>query len=53
MRFAVSIINRPNYPHAEAVREVAESLYYGLVSLGHDTIVTARTACPGRRHIVP
>jgi hypothetical protein len=49
MPFAVTIVSPPNYPHTEAVREVAESIYYGLVSLGHDTILTARTACPGRR----
>ncbi len=52
MRFALTIISPPNYPHPEATREVAESLYYALVSLGHDTILTSRTDTPGRRPIV-
>jgi hypothetical protein len=52
MHFAVTMVSPPNYPHTEATREVAESIYYGLVALGHDTILTARTDCPGRRHIV-
>src|SRR5579859_7121993 len=52
MRFAVTLLTPPSYPHAEATREVAESLYYALVALGHDTILTARADCPGRRHIV-
>jgi hypothetical protein len=52
MRFAVTIISPPNYPHPEATREVAESLYYALVCLGHDAILTSRTDCPGRRAIV-
>jgi hypothetical protein len=52
MRFAVTIVSPPNYPHTEATREVAESIYHGLVALGHDAILTARTDCSGRRHIV-
>jgi hypothetical protein len=42
-------ISPPNYPHTEATREVAESLYYALLSLGHDAILTTRTDCPVRR----
>ncbi len=52
MGFAVTIVSPPNYPHTEATREVAESLYYALVSLGHDTILTTRTDILGRRPIV-
>jgi hypothetical protein len=52
MRFAVTVPTPPNYPHAEAVREVAESLCHGLVSLGHDAILTSRAHCPGRRHVI-
>jgi hypothetical protein len=52
MRFAVTIVNPVNYPHTEGTREVAESLYYALVSLGHEAILTTRTDCPGGRPIV-
>ncbi len=52
MRFAVTIVTASCYPHTEATREVAESLYFALVALGHDTILTACTDCPGRRAIV-
>ncbi len=52
VRCAVTIMSPPNYPHAKVTREVAESLYYALVSLGHDAILTTRADCPGRRPIV-
>jgi hypothetical protein len=52
MRFAVTMVSPANYPHTEATREVAESIYYGLVSLGHDAVLTGHTDCPGARHIV-
>jgi hypothetical protein len=52
MRFAVTLPTPPDYPHAEAVREVAESLYHALVAVGHDSILTARTHCRGRRHVI-
>ncbi len=52
MRFAVTIVTPPNDPHPDATREVAETLYYALVSLGHDAILTTRTDCPGRRQVL-
>jgi hypothetical protein len=52
MQFAMTIISAPNYSHTDATREVAESLYYALLSLGHDAILSTRTDCPGRRPIV-
>jgi hypothetical protein len=52
MRYAVSVVSPPNYPHSAVFAEVAETLYHGLRALGHDTVLTKRTALPGRRHIV-
>jgi hypothetical protein len=52
MRFAVAIISPPSYPHSEATREVAESIHYALQAMGYDSILTSRTDCPDRRHIV-
>ncbi len=52
MRFAVSIVTPPNYPHSEAFREVAEAIHHGLLALGHDSVLTSRTDFPDRRHIV-
>jgi hypothetical protein len=52
MRFAVSIIAPPNYIHSEAFREVAETVHYGLLELGHDSILTSRTDHADRRHII-
>jgi hypothetical protein len=52
MRILVTIVSPHNYPDTEVTREVGEAIYYGLASLGHDTILTARTDCPGRWYIV-
>jgi hypothetical protein len=51
-RFAVSIISPPSYPHSEATREIAESIHYGLLAIGCDSILTSRTDCAHRRHII-
>ena len=42
----------PGYAHSAAFAEVAESIHYGLQSLGHDSVLTTEGALPGRRHIV-
>lgn len=52
MKFAVTIVSPPGYPHAEAFREVAESLHHGLLALGHESLITPLGDLPGRRHIV-
>jgi len=52
MRFAVSIISPPGYIHSEAFREVAETLHYALLDLGHDSTLTSEARLPGRQHIV-
>ncbi|MEB3359761.1 MAG: hypothetical protein VKK04_23755 [Synechococcales bacterium] len=52
MKFAVSIINPPNYSHARAVWEVAETVHYGLQALGHDSVLTFETDLgDDRQHI--
>lgn len=52
MRFAVTIISPPTNRHAEATREVAESIHFGLMALGHDSILSTRTDNPDRRHVI-
>jgi hypothetical protein len=52
MKFAVSIINLPDYQHSEAFREVGETLHYALLELGYDSILTDQTNIPNRQHII-
>jgi glycosyltransferase involved in cell wall biosynthesis len=52
MRFAVAIVSHPDYQHTEAFREVAETLHYALLSLGHDSVLTSRLDLDDRRTIV-
>jgi hypothetical protein len=52
MRFAVTVVSPPGYVHAAAFNEVAETLHYGLQSLGHDSVLSMKGNLPGRRHII-
>lgn len=52
MKFAITVISPPGYIHSAAFHEVAESLHYALLQLGHDSILTTEGILPGRRHIV-
>jgi hypothetical protein len=52
MRFAVSIISPPNYPHSEAFREMGETLHYALLQMGHDSILTSQTDISEHQHII-
>lgn len=52
MKFAVTVVAPPGYPHAAAFLEVAETLHAGLTALGHDSLLTTEGQLPGRRHIV-
>ena len=52
MRFAVTVVSPPGYLHSAAFHEVAESIHYGLRSLGRDCVMTRAGQLPGRRHIV-
>jgi acetyltransferase-like isoleucine patch superfamily enzyme len=51
MQFAVLIISPPEYSHSQAFLEVAESFHYGLIALGHDSILTTGVS-QDRLHIV-
>jgi hypothetical protein len=52
VKLAVVIVSPPGYAHAEAFREVAETLQLGLAALGHDAVVVAGTPPADRRAIV-
>jgi hypothetical protein len=52
MKFAVTIVSPPGYVHSAAFTEVAETLHYGLLALGHDCVVSTEGQLPERQHIV-
>jgi hypothetical protein len=52
MKFAVTVVTPPGYVHSQAFHEVAESLHYGLLELGHRSVLTTQTRLPGHRHII-
>lgn len=52
MKFAVTVISPPDYVHSAAFTEVAETIHYGLRSLGHDSVLTSEAAPRWRRPIV-
>ncbi|MBW4646454.1 MAG: hypothetical protein KME23_26260 [Goleter apudmare HA4340-LM2] len=52
MKFSVSIINPPNYSHSAAFQEVGESIHYGLIELGHDSVLSTETNVPDRQLII-
>lgn len=51
-KFAVTVISPPGYLHSAAFGEIAETLHYGLRSLGYDSVLTTEGALAGRQHIV-
>jgi hypothetical protein len=52
MKYAVTIVSPPGYIFSAAFQEVAETIHCGLMSLGHDAVLTTEGMLPGRRHIV-
>lgn len=52
VKFAVTVVSPAGYIHSAAFHEVAESIHYGLIELGHSSVLTTEGAIPGRRHIV-
>ena len=54
MRFAVTVVLPPDHHDISggAFNEVAEALHYGLVALGHDSVLTNRLDLDERRTIV-
>lgn len=51
-RFAVVVVSRPGYVHSEAFREIAETIYFGLRSVGADVTWSDQTFVPDRTPIV-
>jgi hypothetical protein len=51
MEYAVWIVSSDGYIHSECFREVAETIQYGLRSLGHAARITTKPVA-GARHIV-
>ncbi|MEM5331488.1 hypothetical protein VSR34_33670 [Paraburkholderia sp. JHI2823] len=52
MKFAITIVSPPGYVHSAAFHEIAETLHYGLLALGYDSVLTAEGQLPERQHIV-
>jgi hypothetical protein len=54
MRFAVAVVSPPDHQDISggAFNEVAEALHYGLLALGHDSVLTNRLDLDERRTIV-
>jgi hypothetical protein len=52
LRYAVVIVSPPGYPHAEAFREVAESVAAALRDLGYDVVLARDFGAADRRAIV-
>lgn len=52
MKFAVTVVSPPGYLHSAAFAEVAQAIHYGLLALGHDSVLTTEGRLPERRHIV-
>ncbi|MBF0261030.1 MAG: hypothetical protein HQL97_04195 [Magnetococcales bacterium] len=50
--FRVVMISPPGYDHAEALREVAETLHFGLLALGHRSTMAINDFDPGARNIL-
>jgi len=53
MNFAVAVVSPPSNPTVGGgFREIAEALHYGLLALGHDSVLTTRLDLDDRRTIV-
>jgi len=52
VKFAVTLVAPPGYPHSAAFLEVAETLHRALTALGHDSLLTTEGRLTGRQHIV-
>lgn len=52
MKFAVTVVSPPTYPHSGVFGEIAEALHYSLLALGYDSVLTTEGNLPERQHIV-
>jgi SAM-dependent methyltransferase len=50
--FAVTLVSPSGYVHIQAFSEIAETVHYGLLALGYNSILTTRLDEPGRRAIL-
>jgi acetyltransferase-like isoleucine patch superfamily enzyme/SAM-dependent methyltransferase len=51
MNFAILVVSPPEYKHSQAFAEVAETLHFGLIALGYQSVICDRVL-PEHRHIV-
>jgi hypothetical protein len=51
MNFAILIVSPPEYQHSQAFAEIAETVHYGLMALGYQSVISNRVL-PEHRHIV-
>lgn len=51
-RFAVCVLQPEGYAHSQAFNEIAETVHFGLQSIGFDSILTDKPDTPGRRAII-
>lgn len=51
-RFAVNLVSTRGSAYGHVFSEIAESIHYGLVSLGYDSIITTHVNNPGRCQIL-
>ena len=51
-RFAVTIIQPPDYIHSQAFKEIAETIHYALINLGYDSLLTHETNLKDRQYII-
>ncbi len=52
MKYAVTVVSPPGYIFSLSFQDVAETIHYGLLALGHDSLLTTEGMIAGRRHIV-
>jgi hypothetical protein len=52
MLFAVTVLAPPGYPHSRACTDISESIHFGLIELGHDSVLQPNTLFSDRTNIV-
>lgn len=52
MQFAVTVLAPPGYPHSRAFADISESIHFGLIELGHNSVLQPNTLHSDRTNIV-
>ncbi len=52
MQFAVTVLAPPGYPHSRAFADISESIHFGLIELGHSSVLQPNTLHSDRTNIV-